>query len=115
MEANEQRLTILSDEDGETAYILIDDHAPTTPADALAAVQRHAPRDWGVRFTPDEAEPWPSVGEVRRQWCKWPDGDENADALVECATDDPDRDSEWWVVPSLPPQELDLRPVSSDG
>jgi hypothetical protein len=92
--------TIASDEDMDTVFVLVDDDAPTAKA-ALALLLERAPVEWGYRIAPECVA---GVSEPFRhsyKWQKtWPHDEEN---LVPCQSDDPDRDSDWWVFDTIAP------------
>lgn len=84
------KLSIASDEGGEEAFVLVDEHAPT--ADVVAELFPAAAKDeWGLEY-----ETYPPASEIKRSWFKTdPDDDERMRA---CSADDPDRSEEWWVL-----------------
>lgn len=87
----DETFTLMSDEDGETAFVLVDDAAPT--AEIVEAGWREAARrEWGIEYRDYEDEEGPDIG---RGWYKQHPG--NEEALILCAADDPDRSEEWWA------------------
>lgn len=84
------RLTIASDEDGETMFVLVDDAAPTIEVVELGW-RAAAQQEWGIEYADYDDEEGP---DIVRGWYK-PDS-ENDEQIISCALDDPDRSEEWW-------------------
>jgi hypothetical protein len=86
----ETRMSLASDEDGEVAFLLVDEAAPTR--EAVEAGWREATkREWGIEYEPYDDEEGP---DIVRAWYK-PDP-LNDEQFIECPADDPDRSEEWW-------------------
>jgi hypothetical protein len=84
------KLALASDEDGEEAFVVVNEDAPT--AEVVAELFPAAAKaQWGLEY-----ESYPPASEITRSWFKTHPSDD--ECMLACSADDPDRSEEWWVL-----------------
>lgn len=87
---SEFALGLMSDEDGERCFVEVSDDI--TESVVYDQWRQAAEEQWGIKYEDANID-------IVKNWYKPHD-----EGLIQCSTNDPDRDSEWWSF-ELPPEK----------